>query len=56
MNEFQRHYAAASGKYGIVLPGAKDYLKPEFAENFALAMDAQPQMVTANNAGIPAYF
>ncbi|MCV5533477.1 hypothetical protein OFN26_32915, partial [Escherichia coli] len=20
MNEFQRHYAAASGKYGIVLP------------------------------------
>ncbi|MGF0982741.1 hypothetical protein ACQR8O_29400, partial [Klebsiella pneumoniae] len=22
MNEFQRHYAAASGKYGIVLPGA----------------------------------
>ncbi|HEC2598596.1 TPA: DUF2184 domain-containing protein [Raoultella ornithinolytica] len=56
MNEFQRHYAAASGKYGIVLPGVKDYLKPEFAENFALAMDAQPQMVTANNAGIPAYF
>ncbi len=38
------------------LPGAKDYLKPEFAENFALAMDAQPQMVTANNAGIPACF
>jgi hypothetical protein len=25
-------------------------------KNFALAMDAQPQMVTANNAGIPAYF
>ncbi|RCJ52297.1 DUF2184 domain-containing protein, partial [Klebsiella pneumoniae] len=56
MNEFQRHYAAASRKYGIVLPGAKDYLKPEFPESFALAMDAQPQMVTANNAGIPAYF
>lgn len=53
MNEFQRHYAAASGKYGIVLPGAKGYLKPEFAENFALAMDAQPQMVTANNAADP---
>ncbi|SAF88571.1 gp12 [Enterobacter ludwigii] len=56
MNEFQKHYSAASGKYGIILPGAKDYLKPDFAENFQLAMDAQPTMVTANNAGIPAYF
>lgn len=55
MNEFQKHYSAASGKYGIILPGAKDYLKPDFAENFQLAMDAQPTMVTANNAGIPAY-
>lgn len=48
MNEFQKHYSAASGKYGIILPGAKDYLKPDFAENFQLAMDAQPTMVTAN--------
>lgn len=56
MNEFQKHYAAASGKYGIVLPGAKDYLKPEFAENFALAMDAQPTMVTTGSSGFPAYF
>ncbi|WP_147196025.1 DUF2184 domain-containing protein [Pantoea sp. CCBC3-3-1] len=56
MNEFQKHYAAASGKYGIVLPGAKDYLKPEFADNFALAMDAQPTMVTTGSSGIPAYF
>ncbi|EOU9561564.1 DUF2184 domain-containing protein [Cronobacter dublinensis] len=56
MNEFQKHYAAASGKYGIVLPGAKEYLKPEFADNFALAMDAQPTMVTTGSSGIPAYF
>ncbi|MGD9424001.1 DUF2184 domain-containing protein [Pantoea sp. NSTU24] len=56
MNKFQQHYAAASGKYGIVLPGAKEYLKPEFAENYALAMDAQPTMVTTGNSGIPAYF
>lgn len=56
MNEFQKHYSAASGKYGIILPGEKDYLKPEFAENFQMAMDAQPTMVTANNSGIPAYF
>lgn len=58
MNEFQKHYAAASGKYGIVLRGAEkaQYLKPEFAENYSLAMDAQPTMVTATNSGIPAYF
>lgn len=56
MNEFQKHYAAASGKYGIVLPGAKEYLKPEFANNYALAMDAQPQMVTTGSSGVPAYF
>ncbi|MEM5524289.1 DUF2184 domain-containing protein [Enterobacter hormaechei] len=56
MNEFQKHYSAASGKYGIVLPGAKDYLKPEFAENFSLAMDAQPTMVTTGNSGVPAFF
>lgn len=56
MNEFQKHYAAAGGKYGIVLPGAKEYLKPEFADNFQLAMDAQPTMVTTSNSGVPAYF
>lgn len=56
MNEFQKHYAAASGKYGIVLPGAKEYLKPEFADNFALAMDAQPTMVTTGSSGVPAFF
>lgn len=56
MNKFQQHYAAASGKYGIVLPGAKDYLKPEFAENYSLAMDAQPTMVTTGSSGIPAFF
>lgn len=56
MNEFQKHYAAAGSKYGIVLPGAKEYLKPEFAENFQLAMDAQPTMVTTGNSGVPAFF
>lgn len=58
MNEFQKHYAAASGKYGIVLRDAEraQYLKPEFADNFSLAMDAQPAMVTTGSSGIPAYF
>lgn len=56
MNKFRQHYAAASGRYGIVLPGAKEYLNPEFASNFALAMDAQPTMVIESSSGVPAYF
>lgn len=58
MNKFQQHYSAASGKYGIVLRGAEraQYLNPEYAENYALAMDAQPTMVTTGSSGIPAYF
>ena len=58
MNEFQKHYAAAGSKYGIVLRGAEraQYLNPEYAENYQLAMDAQPTMVTTGNSGVPAYF
>jgi len=58
MNKFQQHYAAASGKYGIVLRDADraQYLKPEYAENYSMAMDAQPTMVTTGSSGIPAFF
>lgn len=40
---------------GIYLPGCADYLKPEYASNFELAMDAQPTLVTTPNSGIPAF-
>lgn len=56
MNDFKQHYAAASGKYGIVLPDAKAYLSDAAAHSFQYAMDAQPNLVTAPNSGIPAYF
>lgn len=56
MNKFKQHYATASREYGIILPGAQQYLPPEFASDFQLAMDAQPTMVTATNSGVPAYF
>ncbi|MGT3185653.1 DUF2184 domain-containing protein, partial [Yersinia enterocolitica] len=44
--------------YGIVLRGVENaqYLKPEFADNYQMAMDAQPSLVTSPNSGIPAYF
>jgi hypothetical protein len=41
--------------WGIYLDGAVDFLKPEFARNYSLAMDAQPALVTAPNSGIPAF-
>lgn len=56
MNKFKQHYATASRDYGIILPGAQAYLPPEYAGNYALAMDAQPGLVTASNSGVPAYF
>lgn len=34
---------------------AGEYSEPAWARNFALAMDAQPALVTSPNAGIPAY-
>jgi len=56
MKNFKQHYAYASGRYGIILPDARGYLPPEYADSFSLAMDAQPTMVTTSNSGVPAYF
>jgi hypothetical protein len=41
--------------YGIHVPAQAEYVAPEWKRNFQLAMDAQPQLVTAANAGIPAF-
>jgi hypothetical protein len=48
-------FEALERDWGIVLPEAVDYVKPEYARNFALAMDAQPALVTVGNSGIPAF-
>jgi len=40
---------------GYHFPGVKAFLEPEWAENFDLAMDAQPQLVTTPSSGIPAF-
>lgn len=37
------------------LPETIDFVKPEFAMDFALACDAQPSLITTSNAGIPAF-
>lgn len=41
--------------WGIEFPGAQMFARPEWRDNFNLAMDAQPQLVTVPNSGIPAY-
>ncbi len=40
---------------GVVLHGTESYLVDSFATNLNLAMDAQPQLVTTPNSGIPAF-
>lgn len=41
--------------WGIDFPGAQMFCRPEWKENFSLAMDAQPGLVTVPNSGIPAF-
>jgi hypothetical protein len=40
---------------GAYFHGAEEFLKPEWASNFAIAMDAQPTLATTPNTGIPAF-
>lgn len=53
--EQQRAIAYADTTFGIHFPGAKMFCRPEWKNNINLAMDAQPQLVTVPNSGIPAY-
>lgn len=40
---------------GAYFLGAEEFLDPAWANNFELAMDVQPTLVTTPNAGIPAF-
>jgi hypothetical protein len=42
-------------EWGIVMPDAVDYLRPEWRRDITLAMDAQPGLISTPNAGIPAF-
>lgn len=48
-------FAALESQWGIVMPEAREYLPDAYRHNFALAMDAQPTLVTTANSAIPAY-
>lgn len=51
----EKDFVKVASEYGVHLSAKAEYLKPEYAKNFDLAMDAQPTMVTVSNSGIPAY-
>lgn len=41
---------------GIIVLDGMDYIRPEWRQSASIAMDAQPALFTAPNAGIPALF
>lgn len=47
------HYCKEN--WGIDFGSATIFARPEWKRDYTLAMDAQPQLVTAPNSGIPAY-
>jgi hypothetical protein len=53
--EFARDYAMISREYGIHLHDTRAYIRPEWKQDIRLAEDAQPQLVTLSNAGIPSF-
>ena len=50
-----RAHAARRSESGLYFPEAVSYLPPEFKRDLQLAMDAQPQLATTPNAGIPSW-
>jgi hypothetical protein len=53
--EFAREAERLERDWGII-PMAMDYLPDDFRTDFALALDAQPALITTPNAGIPMMF
>lgn len=52
---FSQEQAVFERTAGIYLPGAMEYIKPEWKSNFAMAMDAQPTLISTPNSGVPAF-
>lgn len=53
---FEEMKARLEQDWGIVMPLAQDFLKPQWKRNFDMALDAQPALLTTPNAGVPAWF
>jgi hypothetical protein len=55
MFDTRKMLAAYEREQGIFFPEAREFLNPEWADNFQMAMDAQPELVTTPSSGIPAF-
>ena len=53
--EARAELAMIERKYGVVIPMAQDYLNKDISDDYNIAMDAQPSLITTSNAGIPAF-
>jgi hypothetical protein len=54
--DFARDAAMLERQWGIIMPYAEDYLPDEFRNDFQMATDAQPTLVTTPNSGVPGFF
>ena len=48
-------HAAEFASRGVVLPGVVSYMPTEYKNDFKLAMDSQPQLVSTPSGGLPSY-
>jgi hypothetical protein len=54
---FEEMKARLEQDWGIVMPMAMDFMKPQWKRDFTMALDAaQPGLLTTPNAGVPAWF
>lgn len=51
----EKDFVRVATDYGVHLPATAMYVPDGYGNNFQLAMDAQPTMITVGNSGIPAY-
>lgn len=53
---FEEMKARLEQDWGIVMPLAQDFMKPQWKRNFDMALDAQPTLLTTPSAAIPSWF
>jgi hypothetical protein len=53
--KFMADLRKAEREYGIHIPDVRGAIDKQFSNDFGMAVDAQPSLITVSNAGIPAY-
>ena len=53
--KFMAAFRQAEREYGIHIPDVRGAIDKQFSNDFGMAIDAQPSLITVSNAGIPAF-